>query len=90
MDTSEQLSGKSGGHTLNNKKSDAEEIEWLRLRVKVLEERLKPFAEYASAVSDGWQDDTGTGLLFVQPDGSMQHKPRVNLGDCRKAREVLK
>jgi hypothetical protein len=61
----------------------------LLARVALLEGLLRPFAEYAAAVPDGWQDDTGNSLLFVQSDGSMKHNPSVKLGDCRKAWEAL-
>lgn len=53
-------------------------------------EALRPFAEYALAVGDGWPDDTGTSLLFRQPDGGLAHAPTVRLGDCRKALAALK
>jgi hypothetical protein len=59
------------------------------------EERLEfakvaaPFVVYADAVGPGWHDDTGTCLLFKQPDDSLQHKPTVTLGDCRRLMDYL-
>lgn len=61
----------------------------LTARVRDLEAVIQPFAEYANTVRQGWPDNTGPSLLFLQPDGSMEHKPRVSLGDCRRAAEAL-
>lgn len=56
------------------------EVELLRAENDRLREALKPFAEYAAKVSDGWPDST---------DVSTDNKPTVTLGDCRRAKEAL-
>jgi hypothetical protein len=53
-----------------------------------LAEALRPFAEYAGRLN-GWPDETSTCVLFAQADGTLQQKPTVDLGHCRRAAAAL-